>query len=244
MSALADRVALITGGAHRVGRGIALALARAGAHVVVHYHTAAHEADETVQAIAALGRRALAVQADLRDPAQVERMFDAAAAHFTHLDVLVNSAGIMERTDALEISVEQWDRTLEVNLRAPFLCSQHAARRMPAEGGGVIVNIADVAGLRPWPHYVHHSVSKAGLIMLTQTLALALAPRVRVNAVVPGPVAMPQGWEAEHWRSIWERLPLQRAGTPDDVGAAVVYLAQADFATGSVLTVDGGDLLL
>jgi pteridine reductase len=196
-----------------------------------------------VAAITALGRRALAVRADSSDPAQTERLFDAAAAHFARLDVLVNNAAIMERAAALAISVEQWDRTLDINLRAPFLCSQHAARRMPAEGG-VIVNIADVAGLHPWPHYVHHSVSKAGLIMLTQALARALAPRVRVNAVVPGPVAMPRGWDVEQWRSIWQRLPLQRAGTPDDVGAAVVYLAQADFTTGSVLAVDGGDLLL
>jgi pteridine reductase len=239
-----NRVALVTGGAHRVGRGIALALARAGADVLVHYHASADAAAETVAAIQGLGRRSRAVGADLGDPEGVAQLFaglDGATAG--RLDVLVNSAAIMERGDVLTLSAAEWDRTLAVNLRAPFLCAQQAARRMLAGDGGVIINIADVAGLRPWAGYPHHSVSKAGLIMLTQVLARALAPRVRVNAVAPGPVAAPQGWDAARWQTVWSRLPLQRAGSPDDVGEAVVYLVQADFVTGEVLVVDGGDRL-
>lgn len=244
MSTLAGRVALVTGGAHRVGRGIALALAAAGADVAIHYNASAGPATATVATLEALGQRALAVQADLADPAAVAPLFERVLAHFGRLDVLVNSAAIMERVDVLAMTVAQWDRTLNTNLRAPFLCSQIAGRHMLAAGGGAIINISDVAGLEPWPSYAHHSASKAGLIMLTRVFARALAPSVRVNAVAPGPVAKPQGWDDPRWEAVWGKLPLKRAGTAEDVGEAVVYLAGARFVTGTVLVVDGGDSLI
>ncbi len=243
MARLDGKVALVTGAAHRVGRGIALALAAAGAHVAVHYHTSGAAAAATVADLQALGVRAFAAQADQSDPAQAAGLIDAVLARFGRLDILVNSAAIMEPGDVLTLTPEAWDRSLAVNLRGPFLCAQRAARAMLAAGGGAIVNIADLAGLEPWTRYPQLSVSKAGVIMLTRVLARALAPTVRVNAVAPGPVAAPQGWNDARWRAVWEHTPLRREGTPTDVGAAVVYLAGAPYVTGVILPVDGGTLL-
>jgi NAD(P)-dependent dehydrogenase (short-subunit alcohol dehydrogenase family) len=188
-----DRVALVTGGAHRVGRSIALALAREGAHVAITYHASADKAQRTVAEIEACGVGGLAVQCDQSDATQVSAVFDAIQARWGRLDILVNSAAIMQQKPFLDITPQDWDTTIGINLTGPFLFSQHAGRMMLArssttgETSGVIVNIADEAGLTPWPRYVHHSISKAGVIMLARAAALALAPKVRVNAVAPGP---------------------------------------------------------
>ena len=244
-----DRVALVTGGAHRVGRSIALALAREGAHVAITYHASADEARQTVAEIETCGVEGLAVHCDQSDPAQVAAVFDAIRARWGRLDILVNSAAIMQQKPFLEITPQDWDATIGINLTGPCLFSQHAGRMMlarrstPGETSGVIINIADEAGLTPWPRYVHHSVSKAGVIMLTRATALALAPHVRVNAVAPGPVLKPNGWTDAQWETLRPSTPLDRLGSPQDVVEAALYLIRAEFVTGDVLVVDGGRTL-
>lgn len=239
-----DRIALVTGGAHRVGKAIALALAREGAHVAITYHASEVEARQAVAEIEACGVQALAVRCDQSDSEQIAAVFDALQVRWGRLDILVNSAAIMQQKHLMDITPQDWDATIRINLRGPFLFSQHAGRMMLAqESGGIIVNIADEAGLAPWPRYVHHSISKAGVIMLTRAAALALAPQVRVNAVAPGPVLKPDGWTDERWDTLRSATPLHRLGSPQDVADAVLYLARADFVTGHVLVVDGGRIL-
>jgi len=237
-----DRIALVTGGAHRVGKAIALALARQGAHVAITYHASAEQAQQVVAEVEACGVGGLAVQCDQSDPAQIAAVFDALRAKWDRLDILVNSAAIMQSMPFLDITPQDWDATLDINLKGPFLFSQQAGRMMleHAQAAGVIINIADEAGLTPWPRYVHHSVSKAGVIMLTKAAALALAPVVRVNAIAPGPILKPEGWTDERWDTLRRSTPLDRLGSPQDVAEAVVYLIRAEFVTGHVLVVDGG----
>ena len=240
---LPGKIAVVTGAAHRVGKAIALGLADAGANVVVHYHGAAAEVPGTLAELEQRGVKAVAVQADLAQTAGVEAVFEAAVSAFGGVDILVNSAAIMEPGSVLEMGRTEWQRSLDINLTAPFFCAQRAARLMRARGGGGIVNIADLAGLEPWARYPAHSVSKAGLIMLTQVLAKALAPDIRVNAVAPGPVEKPQGWQDDRWRRVGEHTLLKRAGSGYDVARAVVFLLEQDFITGETLVVDGGSLI-
>jgi len=237
-----DRIALVSGGAHRVGRSVTLALAREGAHVAFTYHALADEVQQTVAEIEVCGVGGLAVHCDQSDPAQVAAVFDSVRAQWGRLDILVNSAAIMQQKPFLDITPQDWDATIGVNLTGPFLFSQHAGRMMLAQGG-VTINITDEAGLTPWPRYVHHSVSKAGVIMLTRAAALALAPKVRVNAIAPGPVLKPEGWTDEQWDKLRPATPLDRLGSPHDVVEAVLYLIRAEFVTGHVLVVDGGRTL-
>lgn len=240
---LTDRFALVTGAAHRVGRVIALELARAGAHLVVHYHTAAEQAAATVAEIEGLGGRAVALRADLTRPAEIEALFAAAAAALGDPDVLVNSAASMEAGDVLTLNLAAWQRSLDLNLTAPFLCAQQAARRLRQrpDGQGVIINLADGSALRPWPGYPAHTVSKAGLVALTETLAKALAPHIRVNAVCPGPVEKPPDWDDARWAAAGARTLLKRPGSGYDVARAVRFLIESDYITGETLVVDGGD---
>lgn len=242
---LKGKVGLVTGAAHRVGRDIALELARQGMHLVIHYNASAEAAERTLADARALGVDAIAVQADQSRGDEVAALFAAVQHHFGRLDVLVNSAAVMERKPLLDITEADWERVMGINLKGPFLCAQAAARLMLAgpNAGGAIVNIADLAGLKPWPSYAPHSVSKAGVIMLTRVLALALAPTIRVNAVAPGPVAKPLTWSDERWLAHGTRLPLKRTGSGQDVADAVVFLLKSDFVTGELLLVDGGSLL-
>jgi pteridine reductase len=238
------RVALVTGGAHRLGRALALGLARAGADVVVHYHASEDAARSTVAEIEALGRRALAVRADLGEVAQTATPIDAALAAFGRLDILVNSASLFERTPIEAITAEAWDRVQAVNLRAPFLLTRHAAPLLRAAAPGLIVNIADLSALQPWPTFAHHAVSKAGLVHLTRVLARALAPDVRVNAIAPGTVLPPPDFDGEDYAGGRDRRVVERAGSPDDVVDALLYLVRGEFVTGEILVVDGGRMLL
>lgn len=240
---LSGRNALVTGSAHRVGKAIALELAAAGAHLIIHYNTSEDAAHETAAEIAALGRRAVALPADLSQPAQINALFARIEAEFGALDVLVNSASIMETGDAATLSLEAWNRSLSVNLTAPFLCAQHAARLMRSRDQGVIVNIADGSALRPWATYPAHSVSKAGLVMLTQVLARAFAPAIRVNAVCPGPVLKPPDWDEARWARVGQNTLLKRTGSGYDVARAVRCLIENDYITGETLVVDGGERL-
>jgi pteridine reductase len=236
----AGRVALVTGGARRVGRAISLALAQAGADVVVNYNGSADEARITVGEIEALGRRAIAVQADVSSRTDIGRLVDRAEQEFGRLDILVNSASLFERTPFNRISEEEWDRVLAVNLKGPFLLSQKAAPLL-ARDGGAIINIIDLSALQPWPSFAHHAVSKAGLLHLTRVMARALAPDIRVNSIAPGTVLPPENAEGEDGS---ERRVIRRPGDPEDVVSALLYLVRSDFVTGENLVVDGGRMLL
>ncbi|HSJ24470.1 MAG TPA: SDR family oxidoreductase [Longimicrobiales bacterium] len=238
---MAGRVALITGGAHRLGRAFALGLAQAGADVVINYRTSADAARATQRDIEALGRRAAVVQADVSRSDDVNRLVAATADTFGRLDILVNSASLFERQPVAEITEADWDRVMAVNLKGPFLLSQAAAPHLRRDDGGVIVNIVDLSALQPWPSYAHHAVSKAGLLHLTRVLARALAPEIRVNAIAPGTVLPPEGTDAEEGS---ERRVLAREGRPEDVVAALLHLVRSDFVTGENLVVDGGRMLL
>ena len=229
----------MTGGARRVGKAIALALAGKGADVVVHYNSGEADAQETVRAARALGVRAVTLQADLGD-ADAARLLPAQAhAALGALDILVNSAAIMMRTPIGEVTVAQWDAMFHLNLRAPFLVAQAAAPLLRGRNG-VIINIADLAAYETWPAYVPHAITKAGVVQMTRGLARALAPDIRVNAVAPGAVLLPDDWDAAAAERLVATTPLARLGSAEDVAQAVVYLCEASYVTGDVLIVDGG----
>ena len=236
---LKGKVALVTGGARRVGRAIALALGRAGADVTVHFNRSAGEAEATADEIRALGARADTVQADLVDPAAIEAMFATVGDKFGRLDVLVNNAAVFERTPLESLTAEQWDSQMAVNARAPALCIARAIGLMA--DGGSIVNITDASASRPWGGFGAYCASKAALAALTKSAAKALAGRnVRVNAVAPGVVQWDDAATADQRRAVLDQVPLRRAGAAEDVAAAVVFLAASDYITGQVLRVDGG----
>jgi NAD(P)-dependent dehydrogenase (short-subunit alcohol dehydrogenase family) len=242
---LHGRVALVTGSARRVGRAIALGFAQAGAHVVIHHSSSDADAADAATAARAHGVDALVVRADLATHNNVHALFEALTAHFGRLDVLVNSASIFPSGDLLTIAPEEWDAALNINLRAPFWCTQMAARMMRARAlPGCIINIADNSGLRGWTSRPHHSVSKAGLLALTEVSAKALAAdQIRVNALVLGPVLPEPDRTAESVQQKAAKLPLGRWGTPEDAARAAVFLARNDFITGAVWHVDGGESL-
>lgn len=243
MRDLKGTVVLVTGGAHRLGRAIALGFARAGADVIIHYHRSAAEAEATLAELRGLGVRAAALQADLSDVAQAEHLADAALAQWGRLDGLVNSSGVWGATPIGEATPEQWDQFVNLNLRGAFFLTQRAVPALRAARGAV-VNIADAGALRPWRNYTPYLISKGGLLTMTEALAKDLAPEVRVNAVAPGPVLLPDGWGAEQAQRAAKSTLLRRVGSPDDVADAAVFLARADYITGAVLPVDGGNQLL
>lgn len=236
---LAGRVALVTGAGRRVGRAIALALGARGMQVVVHFNGSRDGADETARLIAQAGGEAVVEQADLTQLDAAHALIDRAVAWRGGLGALVNSAAIMLRTPIGETSVSDWDTMFAINVRAPYFLSQRAAPALAA-ARGAIVNIADLAAFESWPSYVPHGMTKAAVVQMTRAMAHALAPEVRVNAVAPGVVLLPEGWsgdEAEHLRST---TPLLRLGSPGDVAQAVIYLLEAAYVTGEVVRVDGG----
>ena len=241
---LTGKVALVTGGAVRVGLEIARALADAGADVAVGYLRSAAAARAAVRDLQARGARAVALRADLGRPHEAHALVASAVRRLGRLDILVNNAALFFRTPVESTTPEQFDRLLAVNLRAPFLCSQAAARAMGRRGGRII-NIADVGAIRAWPGYVPYGVSKAGVVMLTRGLAAALAPRIQVNAVAPGVVLLPEGFPRERARRLAARIPMGRHGRPTDVAEAVRFFATcSDYITGQVLFVDGGSSLV
>lgn len=243
---LASRVALVTGaGAPRLGRAIALALAKCGADLAVHFHSSADGAAEVVAEAKALGRNAVAFRADLTDPAAAIALPSQVVAAMGSLGILVNSAANFLRTPVGTATTAQWDATANLNLRAPFLLTQAAAPFLRASASAAnparVVNLADTAGLRPWPSYIPYCVSKAGLIAMTQGFARALAPEVTVNAIAPGPVMpAPLATDDDIDRAV-ARIPLGRTGSPDDVVACVLLcVVGTGYMTGAVLPVDGG----
>ncbi len=241
----------MTGAAKRVGRAIALALGRRGARLAVHYGSSREAAEETVEELAGEGVEALAVSADLARPAAIDRLFEEVAGRFGGLDVLVNSAASFESAPFDEITSEEWDRVLAVNLRAPFLCTQRAARLMrtterPGSSPGLVVNITDLSALGVWRGYCHHAISKAGLAHLTRVSSWELAPAVRVNAIAPGAILPPPGVDpaSAEWQARGEQVPLGTVGSPERVAATVVFFAENDFVNGVVVPVDGGEHLI
>ena len=237
------RTALVTGGAKRLGRSIALALAETGFDVAIHYATSEAEAADTVAAIQALGRRAIALRADLAREAEVTGLVAQAAAALGPVGVLVNNASTFERDEWGDATRESWDQHLEPNLRAPFVLSQAMAGALPAEAEGVIINMLDQRVWSLTPHFVSYTVSKAALWTLTQTLALALAPRIRVNGIGPGPaVPSPRQTQAQFDRQC-ASVPLRRGTSPAEVAQAVLAILALPSMTGQMIALDGGQHL-
>jgi pteridine reductase len=241
---LAGKKALVTGAGVRLGKAIALALADAGAWVAVHHHRSVAGAQQTVAKITAAGRDAFSVRADLTQPDDVERMFEQIDAKLGGgLDILVNSAGVMERVDAADVTPERWQRMFALNVESALWCSQQARTRMLANAapGGAIVNVTDISARRPWRGYAHYCASKAALESLTHSLALEWAPDIRVNAVAPGAVLLPDASTPEEAARLQSTIPAGRLGTPEDVAETVVFLAGGPkYVTGQVIAVDGG----
>src|SRR5881628_160472 len=228
------KVALITGSAKRIGREIALEFARRGARIAVHYRSGKAEAKQVA------GRDGAAFHADLRDGAAVENMFRGIEATFGGLDILINSASVFSPATADDATPEDWDLQMDTNAKAPFLLAQRAARLMRTRGAGKIINIADVAGELIWQAYLPYSISKAALIAVNRGLAKAFAPQIQVNAIAPGPVLFPDYYSEEQKQSAIDRTLLKRAGSPQDVVNAVVFLIENDYITGEMIHVDGG----
>lgn len=237
------RNALVTGAGRRIGRAIALDLARHGWAVAVHYHDSAADAAAVVAAIQAGGGRAAAVAADLGSEADALALIGRSEAAIGPLTGLINNAAVFERDEALTATRETWDRHMQINLRTPFVLIQELARRLPAEAAGSVVNVLDQRVWNLTPHFTSYTVSKAGLWTLTRTLALALAPRIRVNAVGPGPTLPSPRQTPEQFARQWAALPLARAVEPAEVCAAVRFLLDAPSVTGQMIAVDSGQHL-
>jgi pteridine reductase len=240
---LPGRVALVTGAGQRLGRAIAVALAGRGMRLAIHYNASDAGARKLQQEITDAGGDADCFGADLTDAAAARELPSRVVERFGSLDVLINSAAVMRHLSFEDTTVAQWDEVLDLNLRAVFFCTQGAAGALRAARGKV-VNLADLGGLEPWPGYAAHSVSKAGVVMLTKVLARALAPEVTVNAIAPGAVLVPESASADERQRLAASTPLQRLGTPADATEAILYLLErGDFVTGEILVVDGGRIL-
>ncbi|HEV2385884.1 MAG TPA: SDR family NAD(P)-dependent oxidoreductase [Candidatus Acidoferrales bacterium] len=237
---LAGQVALVTGAAKRIGRSIALRLAAEGADVVVNYHHSAPEAGQLAAEIRRSGRRALALGGDVSRAREVAELFGAVDREFGKLDILVNNAGVFFAVPFEQLAEEQWDFTLNTNLKSQALCAQAAVPLMRRAGRGRIINISSIGAFQPKPRYVHYCVSKAGVVMLTRCLARALGPAITVNSVAPGKIQFP-GEEIDE--GYVRRTPLGKVGGGQDIADAVLFLARADFITGQVILIDGGRTL-
>jgi pteridine reductase len=231
-------LAVITGSAHRLGRAIAVELARQGYAIGLHYYQSAQAASQTAADLRAAGVVVELVQADLTIPEQIEGLFQRLDGLNRPLKVWVNAAGVMTQADLRTQTVEEWDAVMALNLRAPWLCARAAAVRMRT--GGVIVNLVDSGIRKTWSSYPVYSISKVGLDTLTRLLAKTLAPDIRVNAVAPGLILRADTMPEAEWQRLVDRLPLKRAGSPEDVARAVTFLVQSTHITGETLVVDGG----
>src|SRR5499427_8855452 len=235
---LDGKVALVTGAGKRLGRAVALLLSEQGMDVAVHYGSSAKEAAEVVGKIEEMGQKAVAMQADLRSADEIRRLLFEVGNELGRLDLLVNSAANFLPGSVVSTTEEIWDASLDTNLKAPFFVAQAAAPLL-RRSKGAIVNFSDTGGILGWPGFIGHSVAKAGMINLTKSLAKALAPEVRVNAIAPGTITMPG--DPPEWDQEFVKLaPLQRTGRPSDIADAAVYLATAEFLTGHTLVLDGG----
>ncbi|MDD2923021.1 MAG: SDR family oxidoreductase [Anaerolineales bacterium] len=231
-------LALVTGGAKGLGKAFALALARMGYSIALHYNASEDEARQTQREIESLGAKVHLLQADLTQPEEIERLFSTFDFRPSAFNLLVNSAALMPVGNELE----DWDSALNLNLRAPFLLARQAAKRMT--DGGLIVNISDVGAQKSWSRYPSYTVSKAGLESLTKVLARALAPTIRVNAIAPGLVLSSDVVSDEQWGKLVQRLPLRRAATLEEITSALEFLIKNEYVTGQTIVVDGGYSLI
>jgi len=234
---------LVTGGGKRIGRAIALALGRDGWHVAIHYHSSRKDAESTAEAIVSSGGRAAVVEANLMLESETTTLVERAESLVGPLEALVNNAAVFERDTVHNATRESWDFHLETNLRAPFVLMQSFARRLPEGAHGSIVNLLDQRVWNLGPAFTSYTVSKMGLWTLTQSLAVELAPRIRVNAVGPGPTLPSSRQTPEQFAAQCDRTPLRRGATPEDVADAVRYLLGARAVTGQMIAVDGGEHL-
>lgn len=236
---LLNQSALVTGAAKRLGRAIALTLARAGADVTITYNNSEKEAAETVAAIQAEGRRAYAIKCNVRSEAEVKQAVAETLKQHGKLNILVNNAAIFESVPLDQITVAQWDAIFETNTRGPFLFARESIAALRATKGRII-QLGSLGGLHPWADHAHYCSSKAAVHMLVKTMAKAFGPEVAVNAVAPGWIDMDPE-PTEQTKRIIEKTPLKRSGTPDDIAEAVLYFAtSASFITGQIMPVDGG----
>jgi len=234
--------ALITGGAVRIGRAVTLGLAEEGFDVVVNYHTSESEARSVKREVEALGRRCVIAGGDVSNSADVDRISQEVRRSCGRLDLLVNNASLFSQGPLMEVDEGEWDRVMAVNLKGPFLMVKATADLL-TEARGSVVNLVDLSAFQPWVEYPHHAVSKAGLLQLTRVMARAMAPRVRVNAIAPGAVLLPEDYDQEARIRSRERAPLGTLGSPEDVVRTVLFLDRSPFITGEVVVVDGGRLL-
>ncbi|MGQ9500857.1 MAG: SDR family NAD(P)-dependent oxidoreductase [Anaerolineae bacterium] len=237
------KTALITGGAHRLGKAITLALAQAGCNVVINYHKSREAAEKTAAEVSCCGAAALIYQADVADYDQVNGMVQAAVERFGGIDILINSASHFVKTPFPADDLSKWHRVIAILIHGAFYCANAVAPLMLKQGDGLIVNIADLSAWQPWPGFAAHSVGKAALLALTRQLALELAPTVRVNAIAPGLILPPPDYTASKIERAAQRTLLRRWGKPEDVTRAVLYLVTANYVTGEVMVIDGGELL-
>jgi pteridine reductase len=250
---LDGKVAIVTGGAVRLGKALALALAEQGARLVIHYGSSAGPAQETVTEIKAMGSDALAVQADFSQSGQAPSVVERAVAHFGQVDILVNSAAIFEPGRWDDTTEANWDRHFAINLKSPFFLSQAFAKHVcprvagqshwPSARAGHIVNIADWRGVRPGIGHVAYTLTKAALIAMTKSLALALAPNIQVNAIAPGMILPPPGKDPSYLERKAGQIPAQRVGSPQEIAKALLFLLRSDFVTGELIFVTGGQHL-
>jgi len=237
---LAERTALVTGGARRIGHTLALALAEAGARVVIHYLTSETEAQATAVQVKELGADAALVRGDLADAAVVTGLIDQAAAIFGHLDILINNASIFAPGSLATTTLEDWDRNQAINLRAPFLLSQGFSRQLPEGRFGDILNLNDYRGLHPRGDHFAYTISKVGLHGLTRSLALALAPQIRVNELALGAVLPPEDSPENYLHVLKEEIPIHRFSKPSEVASAMMFLLHNRAITGQTVCIDGG----
>jgi pteridine reductase len=236
------KLALVTGGAVRVGRAITLRLAESGYDVIVNFHSSSRQAETLVEELGRLGASAHLVRGDVSRSDDVARLAERVAELGGRLDLLVNNASIFASGSLLELTETDWDQAMGVNLKGPFL-TVNAMAGFLRKARGSVVNIVDLSAWQPWLGHPHHSVSKAGLLQLTRVQARALAPEVRANAIAPGAVLLPEGTTADERDRLIQKAALRRLGSPEDVADAVLYLAGAGFVTGEVIRVDGGRTL-
>jgi NAD(P)-dependent dehydrogenase (short-subunit alcohol dehydrogenase family) len=243
MSETTIKTALITGAAHRIGRAMALALAKDGWSVAVHYHRSHEAAFALVDEIEAAGGQGVTVQADLADENEVLTLVPDAVEALGPLGLLINNASLFEPDEALTTTRNSWDAHMETNLRAPFVLIQAFAAQLPEESTGTVVNMVDQRVQNLTPHFTTYTLSKAGLWVLTQTLALALAPRIRVNAIGPGPTLPSPRQTPEQFDRQCSEMPLRRGTSPDEIAEALRFILNAPAMTGQLIALDGGQHL-
>jgi NAD(P)-dependent dehydrogenase (short-subunit alcohol dehydrogenase family) len=233
-------VVLITGAATRVGRHLGRYLASQGASIAFSYYSDDEPWQEAKTEFEAKGQPSFAAKLEVRDSKQVHQLVDGASKALGRIDVLINSASVWLQSPFLEIPEADWDLAMDVNVKGPYLCSQAVAKLMLAQGAGVIINITDLSAFQVWKNYAHHAASKAALVSLTRAMALELAPAIRVNAIAPGTVLLPEG--ATEAKREWavSKSALGRIGTPEDVARLAAFIIENEFVTGSVYFVDGG----